>query len=195
MADPARPPDGALRRLAELRTGAPADEVLDFFDGLPPVGVGDLAGRWRGSGLPTGSPLDGLLEAYGWWGKEMVDAETVHPLLFADRRGEPRPVNPAPVPLWLLRSRPELAHAAVVRRVATAVLPLLRTTRPTARIRVVTHRGVATAALVYDALPVVDVFRRVDGDVLLGLMDMRGLDGPLAFVLERAPAGGGAGAA
>ena len=46
-----------------------------------------MLGRWRGSGLPTGSPLDGLLEAYGWYGKEFLDAETVHPLLFGDRAG------------------------------------------------------------------------------------------------------------
>ena len=37
------------------------------------------------------------------------------------------------------------------------------------------HRGVLTAAMVYDALPVIDVFRRVGPDVLLGAMDMRGL--------------------
>ena len=47
-------------------------------------------------------------------------------------------------------------------------------------------RGVATAALLYDSLPIVDVFRRVDDAVVLGLMDMRGLDAPFAFVLRRA---------
>jgi hypothetical protein len=142
-------------------------------------------GRWRGSGLPTGSPLDGLLEAYGWWGKEVVDAETVHPLLFADRRGVPRPVTPRPVPLTVLRRWPALAHVPVVRRLGRAIRPLLTTSRPAARVRVVTHRGVSTAALLYDALPVVDVFRRVDDDVLLGLMDMRGLDHVFAFLLRK----------
>ena len=62
-----------------------------------------MVGRWRGSGLPTGSPLDGLLESYGWYGKEFVDAETVHPLLFRDRAGRPRPVDPALLPVGLLR--------------------------------------------------------------------------------------------
>jgi hypothetical protein len=144
-----------------------------------------MVGRWRGSALPTGSPLDGLLEAYGWWGKEVVDTETVHPLLFADRRGVPRPVTPRPVPLTVLRRWPALAHVAVVRSLGRAVRPLLTTSRPAARLRVVTHRGVATAALLYDALPIVDVFRRIDDDVVLGLMDMRGLEAPFAFVLRR----------
>ncbi|HYX94508.1 MAG TPA: DUF4334 domain-containing protein [Geodermatophilus sp.] len=48
------------------------------------------------------------------------------------------------------------------------------------------HRGVPTTALLYDRLPVVDVFRRVSPDLLLGLMDMRGLPDPFAFLLERA---------
>jgi hypothetical protein len=175
----------ARRRLDELRGGAPAAEVLAFFDRLPAVAPADLIGRWRGSGLPTGSPLDGLLEAYGWWGKEFVDAETVHPLLFADRGGAPRPVAPRMLPLTVLRRWPALAHLAVVRRVGRAVCPLLTTSRPAARVRVVTHRGVATAALLYDALPIVDVFRQTDHDTVLGLMDMRGLDAPFAFLLSR----------
>jgi hypothetical protein len=44
---------------------------------------------------------------------------------------------------------------------------------------------VPTAALVYDRLPVVDVFRQVTPDLLLGLMDMRGLPDPFAFLLQR----------
>jgi hypothetical protein len=114
-----------------------------------------------------------------------VDAETVHPLLVADRRGRPRAVSPRPVPLTVLRRWPAAAHLTVARRLGRAVRPLLTTSRPAARVRVVTHRGVPTAALLYDALPIVDVFRRVDDDVLLGLMDMRGLDAPFAFLLFR----------
>jgi hypothetical protein len=181
------PDADALRRLGELRRGAAQEEVLAFFDSLPVVRPGEMVGRWRGSGLPTGSPLDGLLEAYGWWGKEVVDAETVHPLLFADQRGAPRPVNPAFAPLWLLRSRPGLAHWSLPRRLFPVVRPLVRTGRPTARIREIAHRGATTAALVYDRLPIVDVLRRVTDDILLGLMDMRGLNDPFAFVLTREP--------
>jgi hypothetical protein len=39
--------------------------------------------------------------------------------------------------------------------------------------------------MVYDALPIIDLFRRVGRDTLLGLMDMRGLDRPFFFVLRR----------
>ncbi len=164
---------------------APAD-VLAFAVRLPGVPVGEMTGRWRGAELPTGSPLDGLLPAHRWWGKEALDADTVHPLLFPDRTGRPRPIDPAPAPLTLLRRAPGLTRSGPARLAFAAVRPLLTTRRPTARLRPVVHRGVPTAALVYDRLPVVDVFRQVTPDLLLGLMDMRGLPGPFAFLLERA---------
>jgi hypothetical protein len=176
---------GALGWLDHHRGGAAPDAVLEFFDGLPAVGVPEMLGRWRGSELPTGSPLDGLLAAYGWWGKEFLDPETVHPLLFAGRGGRPYPVNPALVPIAALVRRPGLARAVGVRRVVTGLRPLGRTARPTARLREVEHRGVVSAAMVYDAVPVVDVFRRIADGVVLGLMDMRGLDTVFPFVLRR----------
>jgi Domain of unknown function (DUF4334) len=73
----------------------------------------------------------------------------------------------------------------VTRASFDVVRPLLYTHRPKARLRVLEHRGVATAAMVYDALPIIDVFRRVDPDTQLGLMDLRGLPAPFFFLLER----------
>jgi Domain of unknown function (DUF4334)/GXWXG protein len=169
----------------EHADGADRDEVLAWFDALPAVRTDDMLGRWRGSGLPTGSRFDGLLEASGWYGKEFVDAETAHPLLFADRAGRPRPGNPSLVPIALVRDFPWTARPAVVRRLFPLVRPLLTTRRPRARLRALEHRGVTTAAMVYDTLPVIDVFRRVDDDVRLGLMDLRGLPEPFFFVLRR----------
>jgi Domain of unknown function (DUF4334)/GXWXG protein len=144
-----------------------------------------VVGRWRGSGLPTGSPLDGLLESHGWYGKEILDAETVHPLLFRDRSGRPRPVDPALLPVGLLRDHAHLARVPAARAAFGVLRPLLHTNRPKARLRTVEHRGVATAAMVYDALPIIDIFRRVGVDTLLGLMDLRGLPRPFFFLLRR----------
>ncbi len=173
-------------------TSAPG--VLALFDTLDPVAPAELVGRWRGAEIPTGSRLDGLLTLHHWWGKDVVDPETVHPLLFADRRGVPRPVAPWPAPLGLLRRAPGLARTPAARIGFAAVRPLLRARRPGARVRAVAHRGVVTAAIVYDALPVLDAFRRVDDRSLLGLMDMRGLGEPFAFVLTRDRTAGGAAA-
>jgi GXWXG protein/Domain of unknown function (DUF4334) len=178
----------AERWLLDCQDGADAGEALRFFDGLPTVDPGDMVGRWRGSGLPTGSPLDGLLEAYGWYGKEFLDAERVHPLLFGGRGG-PRPIDPALIPIGVLRDRPAVAHSAAARAAFAVVRPLLRTPKPRARLRTVEHRGVGTAAMVYDALPIIDVFRRVTAHRVLGLMDLRGLTEPFFFLLDRDPSG------
>ena len=101
----------------------PAD-ALARFDAGAPVRLAELTGRWCGRGLPTGSRLDGLLEAHGWYGKEILDPESVHPLLFRARAGRPFPVDPGLAPVGLLVRHPELfrtpgarlAFAAVARR-------------------------------------------------------------------------------
>jgi hypothetical protein len=57
-------------------------EALAAFDSLEGVTVEFMLGRWRAMGIRTGHPLDGVLEAYGWWGKEFVSANEGYPLLF-----------------------------------------------------------------------------------------------------------------
>ena len=182
----------AERWLRQHRDGAPAVELLAFFDARPAVAAEDLPGRWRGSELPSGSRFDGLLHAHGWYGKEFVDAETVHPLLFRGRGGRPTAIRPGPAPLGLLRTHPRLVAGPAARTAFAVVRPLLRTRRPAARVRMLEHRGVRTAVLIYDRLPVLDVFRRISAGAVLGLMDMRGVDEPYVFLLERAlpPHGG-----
>ena len=64
-------------------------------------------------------------------------------------------------------------------------LPLWITHHPQARLRVVEHRGVSSAAMLYDHLPIVDVFRRLDAQTLLGVMDARGISHPFFFTLRR----------
>jgi hypothetical protein len=179
--DPVRAGDWLDRH----RDGADPDEALAYFDSLPTVVPEEMLGRWRGSGLVTGSPLDGLLEAYGWYGKEFLDDETVHPLLFSDRSGRPRPVDPTLLPIGVLRDYAGFLQFWPLRTALSSIRPLLYTSRPKARLREVTHRGVVTAAMVYDSLPIIDVFRRVDADTLLGLMDLRGLPQPFFFLLRR----------
>ncbi len=176
----------AVERLAALeRAGTSTPEALAFFDGLPPVRVEDVLGEWRGSGLRTGHPFDGLLEELGWYGKRFDSAGDAHPLLFRDRRGGVVAVDPRFAPPALLR-RPAVLRNPVVVRGFRAALPLLTTTRPRARLRMTEHRGVVTATMTYDALPVDDVFRTVGAGTLLGLMEMRGMPTPFFFVLRRA---------
>jgi hypothetical protein len=126
-----------------------------------------------------------LLEDYGWYGKEILSPEAVHPLLFSSRAGAARPVNPGLAPFAVVRRAPLLARLPGARQTFGVLKPLLSTGRAAARARLLEHRGAVTAALIYDALPIIDVLRRVDGDTLLGLMDMRGVRRPLFFLLRR----------
>jgi hypothetical protein len=175
----------AMSWLDEHADGVDPADALAYFDSLPVAAPEEMLGRWRGSGLLTGSPLDGLLEAYGWYGKEVLDDEAVHPLLFTDRSGRPRPVDPSVLPVTLLRDYAGFLQLWPLRTALSTLRPLLYTSKPKARLREVTHRGVVTAAMVYDSLPIIDVFRRVSDDVRLGAMDMRGLPAPFLFVLRR----------
>src|SRR5918994_7397246 len=70
--------------LADVRPDAPTTTVdaLAIFDAAPAVEPDFMVGTWHGAELPTGHPLDGLLADSGWWGKQFVDTDTVHPLLF-----------------------------------------------------------------------------------------------------------------
>ena len=168
--------------LAVLEQGTDPETALAFFDSLPAVTCAELTGRYRGRELRTGHPMDGLLEASGWYGKQFDDADHVHPLLFQNRGGEIFAVEPRKMPLGVAPRIP----AAVVDRSQGAVGVLkaaLQTKKHRARLRAVEYRGVVSAAMVYDHLPIIDVFRRVDADTLLGVMDLRG-SAPYVFVLQ-----------
>ena len=164
--------------------GATMEERLAVFDSLSAVSVDQMLGSWRGSGLETGHPLDGLLECLGWHGKLFLGPDQVHPLVFTGVKGV-FSVNPRFVPVGAMLRFSRALHSPVVPRLVRPVLPLLRTSAPRARLRMVEYRGVVTATMCYDALPVHDHFRRVDGDTVVGAMDARGMTRPFLFVLHR----------
>jgi hypothetical protein len=158
--------------------------TLAHFDSLPAIASEEITGRWKGREVVTGHPLEGLLEVSGWYGKQFDDVDHVHPLLFRAASGEIYPVDPRRVPLGLAGKVPP----AAVNRAKPLIGrlgPVLRSRRHRARLRNVEHRGVVTAGMVYDDLPIIDFFRRVDDDTLLGVMDYRAHPAPYFFVLER----------
>lgn len=179
------------RRLAELTGGrTELSEALEFYDSLPPVQIDELLGSWRGSGLDTGHPFDGVLEAMGWHGKRFDSPDEVHPLVMVDRAERLFCLNPAFVPVSLLVRFSRLLHNPLVQRLFRLFGKLFRTSAPRARLRMTGYRGVITATMCYDDKPIHDVFRKVDDDTVLGAMDARGVSAPLLFVLYRErPAG------
>ncbi|MFB8002375.1 DUF4334 domain-containing protein [Nocardia sp. NPDC056000] len=176
----------ATARLAELRSaGCTPEQAWQFFDGLPAARVEEVTvGRWRGAELDTDHPWKGMLVESGWYGKQFDSADAVQPLLFSAPDGQIFPVDPRRVPLFLAGKVP-VATLGPVRRSLGVLRLALRTKTPRARLRNLEFRGKSSAAMIYDDLPIIDIFRRVDEDTLLGVMDKRGLRDPYFFILYR----------
>jgi len=160
------------------------EEAFAFFDELSAAQPHDMWGIWKGEELATGHPLEGLLAASGWYGKEFRSSEHVHPLIFEKKNGALYKVNPLLIPLNLPFDK---IPRRLIRPAMTLVRPIIKTQKSAARLRKLEHRGKLGAAMVYDKKDIIDVFRKVDNDTLLGMMDIKSMDTEHTyfFVLNR----------
>lgn len=158
-------------------------EALALFDSLEPVGIDFMLGRWVGSGFDTDHPMDGLLETFGWYGKAFITPDDVHPLLFR-QGGEIISINPRFMPMNLLW-RVNVPRSALLNALSLPLKFALQTNKAHARLRLLEHRGKTSAAMIYDDLPIHDVFRKLDDETVLGVMDLKGMAQPFFFQLRR----------
>lgn len=156
-------PDRWMWKVLE-QGGTTADEACRLFDALEPVEPPAMFGTWKGRELATGHPLDGWLEKSGWYGKAFHGTEHVDPLLFKSPLGKPFPLHPFPPGL---------------------IFNLLSGARGAARLCKMEWRGKTSAVMIYDQLPIQDHFRKVNDDVLMGMMDWKGMKRPYFFLLAR----------
>ena len=161
-----------------------ASEALALFDDLEPVDLEFMIGRWRGSEFPTGHPMDGLLAASNWYGKEFVDSDTVHPLLFFDNVGKIIKIAPNSLMMHLASSE-LIPRNETLKPLYTFFNSLQKTDQSQARMRMVEYRHQVSATMIYDHLPIHDIFRKVDDRTVLGLMDRKAAPQPYFFVLSR----------
>ncbi len=168
-----------------LQAGTTTDRALAFYDTLDPVELDVMWGRWHGSGFATQHRMDGLLEAYGWYGKVFHSPDQVDPMLFKNRQDQMIRVNPERIPLWLLTSNFPAPKSALAGRLFSRLLPLLKTQKPKAHLRMTEFRGKVSATMIYNQLPIHDIFRKVDDNTLLGIMNLVGMTQPFFFVLKR----------
>ena len=159
-------------------------EALTLFDSLEPVDTDFMLGRWRGGEVSTDHPMDGLLSLANWYGKEFVSADCVHPLLFSSSSGEVFKVAPNPQMMKLALSL-SIPDNGLVRSASTLLTSLLTTEESQARLRMMEHRGKLSATMIYDHLPIHDVFRKVDDHTVFGLMDYKEIEQPFFFSLTR----------
>ena len=161
------------------------DEALDRFDGLPDTGPDHLIGRWQGRTLPTGHPLDGLLESLGWYGKSIEDSDRVHPLLFRRSSGRIVALNPALMPTAVALHWPGFTRSQPIRLAFAALQPVLRARTHGARLGPRECRGRQGTALIYHDQPITDHLRLAGPDRLVGLMERNGMAKPFFFLLAR----------
>lgn len=144
-------------------------EGWEFFDMLEPVNAKGIKGKWKGSELPSGHPMDGLLDASDWYGKYFSNTENVFPLLFKKCNGTLFAGNPALIPLRLAEKMPR----ALVKVLFKLASPFIATKKSSARLRMMKYRNKNTAVMIYDQKPVLDIFAKVDEKTLLGVTDLK----------------------
>ncbi len=168
-----------------LQTGqGTTQQALELFDSLETVDLDFMWGRWRGRGVYTGHPMDGLLELGNWYGKEFIDSETVHPLLFSGRRGEIFKVAPNLKTMEMVLKLPMPKNPAF-KPFLGLLNGLFKTEKSQARLRMMEYRGKVSATMIYDCLPINDSFRKIDENQVFGVMDFKQSAQPFFFILER----------
>ncbi len=155
--------------------------ALEVFDSLETVPMSFMWGRWKGMEIPSGHPIDGILEWSNWYGKQFIDAENVHPLLIwtANKKGL-YAINPRNIPLGMPFPKNKLLTISM-----RLLKPFLQTRQSAARLRMVEYRGKTSAAMVYDTKAIIDCFRKIDDRTVMGVMDLKGSAQPYFFALER----------
>ena len=163
------------------------DAAFAVFDGLETVSAAELVGLWEGRCVPTGHPMDGVLENLGWFGKRFNADLSADPLLFRFRFGARRltPVDPSLIPVdWAFRFH-RFGRTRLARNLFSHLARHLRARGPAARLRAVRFRDVTSAAMVYDGQPIIDHFRKIDDDAVLGAMSIHGKERHYFFRLDR----------
>ena len=160
------------------------EEALALFDRSETVSVEMMLGKWEGAEIATDHPMDGLLAASRWTGKEFHSSEEVYPLVHKGFGGRDFRVNPALMPIGLAMKLPWL-RKPVSTLLFLAAEPIITARKSKARLRMTEHRGTTSATMIYDDKPIHDVFRKLDDENVLGLMDMKNMDRPYFFRLRR----------
>ncbi|MCM2457588.1 DUF4334 domain-containing protein [Rhizobium sp. CG4] len=158
---------------------------MERFQRLPPVDLQEMIGLWEGRGIPSGHPLDGVLENLGWFGKRFSAEMRADALLF--RAGQKRliPIDPAWVPLRFALRVHRLGRTQVSSHLFSYLLPWMRARGSVASLKSQPFQGVMSAAMIYDRQPIVDHFRKIDDGIIMGAMVVNGDDRVYFFELER----------
>jgi len=159
-------------------------DAIEYFDSLRAIDKHEMLGFfWRGEGIDTDHPMDGMLESSRWWGKAFISENEVHPLIHRGVFKEKFFVNPALLPIKAATHLPLRDILAPL--LFPLISPFISTRKPKARMRMLEFRGTLSAAMCYDRKPINDCFRKITDDCVIGWMDFKGMDQPYFFKLNR----------
>lgn len=168
-----------FKELSQTRK-ANGEQCWEIFDSLAPASIDDLVGyKWKGYEIETGHPLNGVLEASNWFGKEFFDENNGHPLLiYASAAKDGKDTFPA--------DAIKLLDNAKVGRDITSNRKDFEAAGPVARLKTLHYRGANTVSMFYDQVSINDTFKKVDDNTFFGVMDNKSIpDIPYFFVLEK----------
>ncbi len=159
--------------------------ALTWFLSLEPVLPIEMTGLWKGKGIPSGHPLDGVLENLNWFGKRFHADQRADALLFQWRERRLVALEPGFMPIrWLIHLAP-VGHSSLARKLFSYSHKALQARGPTASLTLRTSQYDETAAMVYDKQPISDYFRRISENELAGMMVVRGDERRYFFSLKR----------
>lgn len=168
----------------EMSPVTASEKALAYFDTLEPVSIEFMLGKWQGEGVPTEHRMDGLLENFNWYGKEFQSADHVHPLVFSREDGSLVKLDPRWMPMKYASNTAAVRHP-LSRKLFSLLSRPLETQQSKARLRMLEYRNKVSATMLYDDLPINDVFRKVDDNNVMGVMDLKGMRQPFFFRLKR----------
>ena len=172
--------------------GVTQAEAFGFYDSLEPVSAKFMLGVWKGSECRTGHIMDGMLTIAPWYGKAFMSKEKVHPLVFEDKSGKKYCVDPRKVFRYIEEPAIMKLLTKFTQKVDTGklsfdsykldpVFKTFKTVKSKARLREIRYRGGVTAAMIYDDLAIIDIFRKIDDTTVLGVMDLKGKMGEKGY--------------
>jgi hypothetical protein len=161
------------------------EDAFALFDSLQPVEPEAIHGLWRGRGLVTRHPLDGVLENLGWYGKRFHPDGRADALLFFWDEHRLIPVDPAGIPVRFALRFGGIGRRRIAKSLFSYLVKAMRAKATVAEVRNVRFRGVTSSGMAYDRQPIIDHFRKVNDNRLLGAMSIAGDERHYFFWLDR----------
>lgn len=168
-----------------LKSAKRQNEMTAWFSSLAPVQPIEMLGLWRGAGIPSDHPLDGVLENLGWFGKRFHADMRADALLFQWRWDRLVAIDPGIFPIRLAIKAAPFGRTRIARSCFSYLQKALRARGTTASLRLQTFDNFTTAAMIYDRQPIADYFRRTGDDEVAGMMCVDGDARRYFFELRR----------